>query len=235
MSGFAGVALGVGALLVGFAAPYGNGIEDDPPQVIIEKGRQTLAEAKSLRMVANATEAAGRGVMDLRLDVDGNCAGRISSPGIPGSAEVIKRGGDVWMKPDAKFLQGVLPGQTGKDAAKVVNGRWIHSTTDNPVLSDLTDFCDLNHWSDEEAWKPPGPAKKGGEAEVDGKPAIKASSSSGSETVTYYVATEGAPYLLRVEAREEGRKAEATFSEYGTPVPAKTPAEAESVDASELP
>ncbi|MFG2297392.1 hypothetical protein [Streptomyces sp. NPDC048603] len=235
MSGFAGVALGVGALLVGFAAPYGNGIEDDPPRVIIEKGTQTLAKAKSVRMLAKVVEVSGTTTLDLHFDVDGNCTGSVTPPGNAGRAEIVKRGQDVWLKPDAKFLQAQMPGPAGQDAAEVINGRWIHGSAGNPMLGDFAEVCDLSAFQKQYASKPrTANAEKGGKTEVDGKPAITATSRTGAESTTYYVATEGTPYLLQVEGRKAGQQGKATFTEYDKPVPAKTPSKAESVELSNL-
>ncbi|MEV7618046.1 hypothetical protein [Streptomyces sp. NPDC089799] len=235
MTGFAGVALGVGALLVGFAAPHGNGIEDDPPRVIIEKGRQTLVDAKSVRMVAQVVEASGTTGLDLHFDVDGNCTGTVTPPGNAGRAELVKRGQDVWLKPDAKFLQAQMPGPAGQDAAEVINGRWIHGNAGNPELRDFAEVCDLSVFQDAYVSKPlVGKPEKGVETKVDGKPAVTATSRTGAESTTYYVATEGKPYLLRIEGTKAGQKGKATFSDYDKPVPAKTPTKAESVELSSL-
>ncbi|MFK0255053.1 hypothetical protein [Streptomyces sp. NPDC090445] len=240
MSGFRRVAavLAAGAastLLAGFAAPAGNGIEDESARVIVDRARAELAGARSVHMVAQVQDAAGATTLDLRLDVNGNCAGRVGLPKGGGSAEMVKRGQDIWLKPDTAFLTSQVPGPAGKDAAALINDRWIHGSAENVLLRGLTQVCDLSEFQRKYAAQPASEnLTKGGTATVDGAPAITVTGRDGADTATYYVATEGKPYLLRVEGVESGQRGRADFSDYNEPVPAKTPPPQESVDLSDL-
>ncbi|MET9964073.1 hypothetical protein ABZ128_34200 [Streptomyces sp. NPDC006326] len=240
MSGLRGVAVGLavgalGGLLTGFAAPQGNGVEDDSAQVIVQKARKALDEARSVRMKAQVEDAAGTTTLDLRFDVDGNCTGAVGLPRGGGHADIVKRGQDVWLKPDAKFFQSQVPGSGGKDAAELINGRWIHGSTRNALLREFSEVCDLSGFQRKYASKPASESlAKGGKTTVGGAEAITVTSRSEDESSTYYVATEGKPRLLRVEGGEDGRKGKADFSEYDKPVPAATPRPGESVDLSQL-
>ncbi|MBW5485747.1 hypothetical protein [Streptomyces bambusae] len=240
MSGLRVVAVGaatgvISALLAGFTLPYGNGIEDEPAQVIVDKGRQALHDARSVRMLAKVEDPAGTVTLDLRFDVDGNCAGSVALPGDAGRADIVKRGEDVWLKPDNAFVKSQTPGTAGEDAIALINGRWIHGKAGNPMLREFGDICDLSAFQREYASdRVTENVTKGGKAEVGGTPAITATSSSGADRSTYYVATEGEPRLLRVEGTQGGQRGTADFSDYDQPVPAKTPPPSESVDLSTL-
>ncbi|MFD7630088.1 hypothetical protein ACFV7Q_29385 [Streptomyces sp. NPDC059851] len=240
MSGFRRVAavLAAGAastLLAGFAAPAGNGIEDEGAQVIVDRARAELAGARSVRMVAQVQDATGTTTLDLHLDVNGNCTGSVGLPKGGGSADVVKRGQDVWLKPDDAFLRSQVPGPAGDNAIALINDRWIHGNAGNALLRGLTQVCDLKDFQRTYASRPTSEKlTKGGTTSVNGQAAVTVTGRDGGDTATYYVATEGEPRLLRVEGVESGQRGRADFSAYGEPVPAKTPPPEQSVNLSEL-
>lgn len=240
MSGLRSVAWGLaagalGGLLTGFAAPHGNGVEDDSAQAIVEKARTSMHELKSVRMTAQVVDAAGTTTLDLRFDVDGNCTGVVGLPRDGGRAAIVKRGQDVWLRPDAKFFRSQVPGPRGQDAAELVNGRWIHGTTGNALLRGFGQVCDLSGFQRKYTSAPASESlRKGGKATVRGAEAVTVTSRSERGASTYYVATQGEPRLLRIEERVQDEKGRADFSDFDKPVPARTPQPAESVDISSL-
>ncbi|MEW2416846.1 hypothetical protein AB0953_24380 [Streptomyces sp. NPDC046866] len=228
--------VGAGALLVGMAAPGGNGIEDEPAHVIAEKGRQSLLQARSLRWEGRTKDATGTYVVDFRLDREGNCTGTVELAPDKGRMEIVKRGRDVWMKPDATFWRKQVSEQAAKTMAQLLKGRWMHGRADDPELRELSASCDASHLQREYL---PGPfaekdVQKGGKALVKDTPAITVTGRSGADWATLYVATEGPPRLLRIQGRTDGTQGEADFSDYDKPVPSRTPAPADSVDVSDL-
>ncbi|MEV8537261.1 hypothetical protein [Streptomyces sp. NPDC051211] len=236
MSRLVGVLAGIGALLVGAAAPGGNGIEDEPAHVIAEKGRQSLLDARSLRWEGQTRDATGTYTVDLRLDRDGNCAGTVALGPKGGRLEIVKRGQDVWMKPDAAFMKAHVPGPAGEELLELLDGRWMHGAADDASLRELAASCDVNHLQREYMSEPfsAEDVEKGAKALVEGTPAITVTGRSGADWATFYVATEGKPYLLRIQGQMGGTRGEADFSDYDKPVPSKTPSAAESLDLSKL-
>ncbi|MFD7631073.1 hypothetical protein ACFV7Q_34465 [Streptomyces sp. NPDC059851] len=237
MSKLAVAVAAAGTLLVGLAAPGGNGIEDEPAHVIAEKGRQSLLTARSLHWEGQTKDATGTYVVDFHLDTEGNCTGTVDVLPKGGRLEIIKRGQDVWMKPDAVFLKAQLPGQTGKDMADVLDGRWMHGHADDASLREFSASCDVAHLQREympEPFTAADDVEKGAKALVKGKPAITVTGRSGDDWATFYVATEGKPYLLRIQGQIGATQGEADFSEYDEPVPTRTPPPAQSVDVSDL-
>ncbi|GGS84183.1 MULTISPECIES: hypothetical protein [Streptomyces] len=231
----AALAAGCSAALLTGLAPAGNGIEDESPRAIVDKARTELTQARSVHMVAHADGEKGATTLDLRFDVDGNCAGSVSLPRGGGRAEIVKRGQDIWVKPDGAFLRSQVPAPAADGAAALIGDRWLHGTSDNVLLRKLTDVCDLKDFQRAYASRlTTGQLRKGGPATVGGTPAVTVTGTRGGDTATFYVATEGEPRLLRLEGREDGRSARADFLEYGAPVPARTPPPGESVDISEL-
>ncbi|MER7761645.1 hypothetical protein [Streptomyces sp. NPDC097619] len=213
-----------------------NGIADQSAQTIADRSRTAMADATSLRMAAELTDSTGTTGLDLAFDTQGNCAGTVKLPGGEGRADVIKRGDDVWMKLDETLLRSQIPGSAADDAIALIDGRYLHGTTNSAVLKQFAEFCDLNQFKEKFSSAPAGEKlTKGQRTTVDGDPAVTVTSRHGTETTTFYVSTEDAPYLLRAEGTDSGgERTEAVFSDYGRPVPARTPAPADSVDLSEL-
>ncbi|MGZ9935160.1 hypothetical protein ACXNSR_35395 [Streptomyces sp. NC-S4] len=231
---------GAACLLVftggGTARADDNGIADDSAQAIAQASRKAMAEVTSMRMVGKVTEASGTTTLDLRFDEQGDCVGTVTPPGGAGTAEIVKRGDDVWMKLDDALLKAQVPGPAADDAIALINGRYLHGTTASPLLRDFAQVCDLDFFKKEFSSKPPSEQLvKGPRTTVDGQPAITVTSRrADGATGTYQVSTEGEPYLLQVRGVESGRKVDASFSGFDEPVSAKPPAPADSVDLSEL-
>lgn len=140
-----GVALLAGAASTGAAAAAASdGGEGDlankSAQQISDDALHQLIAAKSLRL--RTQTSADPTKIDLTLDRAGNCTGSISK-GELGRVELVKRGNQVWMKPDAAFWTSQLPGKEGDDAAAKYKDTFLHGTTKNAFLRGLSAACDL--------------------------------------------------------------------------------------------
>ncbi|MFD4913946.1 hypothetical protein ACFWNR_12050 [Streptomyces virginiae] len=234
------VTVGAACLLVlasgGVARADDNGIADDSPQAIARASREAMAGVTSMRMVGKVTNTSGTTALDLRFDEQGNCVGTVTPPGGTGSADIVKRGDDVWMKLDDALLRAQAPGPAGEDAVALINGRYLHGTTDSVQLRDFAQLCDLDFFKKEFSSKPPSEQLvKGARTTVDGRPAITVTSRRDGRTGTYQVSTEDEPYLLRVQGTDaSGERVAATFSAFDEPVKATPPAPADSVDLTQL-
>ncbi|MEV7521495.1 hypothetical protein [Streptomyces sp. NPDC091371] len=226
---------GAGAA-AGAARADDNGIADKSAQAIAEAAREAMSGATSMRMVAKVTDPSGTTALDLRFDERGDCAGTVTPPGTSGTAEIIKRGKDVWMKLDDSLLRAQVPGAAAEDAIALINGRYLHGTTGSLLLRDFAEFCDLDSFRKEFSSKPVNERlTKGSRTTVDGRPAITVTSVRDGETGTYQVSTEDTPYLLRIQgSAESGERVDASFSAFDEPVQATPPAPADSVDLSQL-
>ncbi|WP_030763024.1 hypothetical protein [Streptomyces sp. NRRL F-2664] len=220
----------------GAALADDNGMADKSAQAIADASRKAMSEVTSMRMVAKVTEGAGTTGLDIRFDEAGSCVGSVTPPGGSGRAEVIKRGDDVWMKLDDELLRAQAPGAAAEDAIALIDGRYLHGTTDNAMLRDFAQFCDLDHFKKEFSAKPAGERlTKGPTTTVDGRPAITVTGKRGGDTGTYEVSTQDEPYLLRIQgAKASGERVQATFSAFDEPVRAQPPAPGDTVDLSEL-
>ncbi|MFJ7586820.1 hypothetical protein ACIQZO_05360 [Streptomyces sp. NPDC097617] len=231
---------GAACLLVlsgaGAAGADDNGIADESAQAIAQASREAMAKVTSMRMVGKVTDKTGTTALDLRFDEQGNCVGTVTPAGNAGTADIIKRGNDVWMKLDDALLRAQVPGAGADDAIALINGRYLHGTTDSALLREFAQVCDLDFFKKEFSSKQTGEQLvKGSRTTVDGRPAITVTSRGESRTGTYQVSTEDEPYLLRIQGTDEsGEKVAAGFSAFDEPVTAKPPAPADSVDLSQL-
>lgn len=225
-------------ILVGAGAARAddNGIADKSAQAIADASRDAMSGVTSMRMVAKVIDTSGTTSLDLRFDDRGDCVGTVTPPGGSGTADIVKRGDDVWMKLDDALLRAQVPGVAAEDAIALVNGRYLHGTTHSVLLRDFAELCDLDFFKKEFSSKPVNEQlAKGSRTTVDGRPAISVTSRNDDETGTYQVSTEDKPYLLRLQGTEApDKRVEASFSAFDEPVAAKPPAPADSVDVSRL-
>ncbi|MFJ2772141.1 hypothetical protein [Streptomyces sp. NPDC087300] len=194
---------------------------------IAEKAVRTTSGAKSLRIKSDvADEASGRMSMDMALDTDGTCAGTMGMGG-QGSIELIIPGSTTaYLKYDEKFLRSQSKGEPAADVQAAVDmlaDRWAKTRTTSEDAKEIAGFCDLDGLL--AGFKDGGSAaRRGGTTTVDGTPAIKLTESDGKEKYTIYVATEGKPYLLRIDtAGGTGAPESLTFRDYDKPVKATPP------------
>ncbi|UFQ17573.1 MULTISPECIES: hypothetical protein [Streptomyces] len=240
----------------------GNGLAGMSARKISDKAKQELLDARSVHLSmkrtggdttakggddrdagadADADTDAGTDdptSLELTLDRDGNCAGTMKEAG-GASLELVKRGDKVWMKPDETFWKTQVPGGDGKAAAELFKGRYLHGTTGDPMLKDVAEVCDLKELQreiqDSDDTDDAKSLHKGEPTTVDGVDVIPLTGMDDGKKNTMYIATEGKPYLVKSVERDDGGERTTTgFTDYGEPVPSKTPSPEESVDVAKL-
>ncbi|MEV0123460.1 hypothetical protein AB0I16_18360 [Streptomyces sp. NPDC050703] len=188
---------------------------------IADKALKATSGAESLRIKGEVTdEETGLISMDMALDTGGKCAGSIGMGG-QGEMQLINPGGTVYMKYDEKFLRSQSKGEPAADVRAAVDllaDRWAKTKATSADAKEIAGFCDLDtvlaDFTDVHS-----AARRGGTTTVDGTPAIKLSESDGKEKYELYVATEGKPYLLRVDTvGKDGKPESLSFGDYDKPV-----------------
>jgi hypothetical protein len=230
------------ALLFSPVPSLADDADDLTAQELSDKAKESLRKAKSVHLKLTDDSADARTStteptsMDLALDQDGNCAGSMEMGSDGGSVEIVKRGEEVWMKPDAAFWKTQVPGGQGEEIAKLFKDRYIHGSTSDAMLKGMADTCDLGSFQeevtgDEEAERT---LKKGDETKVDGTKTVPLTYKEDGTTTTLYVTT-NSPHRL-VKATETGGDEDMTltFTDYDKPVPSKTPSADDSVEVSKL-
>ncbi|WP_037824278.1 lipoprotein [Streptomyces sp. NRRL B-1347] len=210
-------------------------------QEISDKAKKELLDATSVHITLEekGTDADkdDPAAMDLTLDRDGNCTGKLTFAAGGGTADLVKRGDKVWMKPDSAFWRNQVPGGDGAAAAELFKNRYIHGSTSDPLLKGLSEVCDLKKLQDsvdEDSDDDTDKLKKGDATTVDGTKVVPLTSAEDGKEKTLYVASEGKPYLIRATEKGDGEDKTTTLSDYGQPVPTETPSAADSVDIGKL-
>ncbi|MFJ6571988.1 hypothetical protein ACIQNU_31755 [Streptomyces sp. NPDC091292] len=205
-------------------------------QEIVDRAVKATRAATSLTLKGDVPDDGGGTIsLDMALDREGRCAGTMGMNG-EGTVELIANSDLVYMKYDEEFLRAQSKGQPKAETDGVVDmlaDRWVKMSATSKDAKDMAGFCDLDavlkDFDDIRS-----AARKGKETRVDGTPAFSLSESEGKDRYTLYVATEGKPYLLKVE-NTSGKKGETiTFTDYDKPVPAKAPADKDVVDIDKL-
>lgn len=211
-------------------------------QQLAAQARASLQKAKSVRLGytdlgAQATSSRSLPTsMDLSLDQGGNCTGTLTLGGHGGSVQLVKRGTDVWLKPDAAFWKAKFAGRQGNAAASSFKNRYIHGTTANGMLSGIASTCDLKALQQVATGGPalPPSLKKGARTTLGGTPVIPLSFRKNGLTSTLYVTADPAHRLYRAAQRGPGTNLTLTFTHYDEPVVLKTPPANQSVDVSKV-
>lgn len=193
---------------------------------IADRAVEATTGASSLRMKGDVPDDGSGGTIeiDMALNKKGECAGTMSVGG-QGKADLIKVGDTVYMRYDEAFLRAQSKGEKKADvdaAVALLAGKWTKMSAKGEDAKDIAGFCDLDTVLGE-ADDADSDASRGKATSVNGTPAIVLHERDGKDRYTLYVATEGKPYLLRVDSASTTDPGTLTFSEYDEPVPAQKP------------
>ncbi|MEG3627160.1 hypothetical protein [Streptomyces poriticola] len=194
---------------------------------IADRAVEATTGASSLRMKGDVPddETGGTIGMDLALNRRGDCAGTLIMEG-EGRADLIKTGDTLYLKYDERFLRAQSEGEPAAETDAVVDllaGKWTRMSATGRDAEEMAGFCDLDSVLGEVRGAG-SDAGRGETTTVGGVPAIVLHERDGRDRYTLYVATEGEPYLLRVDSTSAADPGSVTFEAYDEPVPARRPA-----------
>ncbi len=202
---------------------------------IADRALTATTGVSSLRMKGDVRDDESKGTiqLDMALNDKNECAGTMGMDG-QGKADLIKTGDTVYMKYDEAFLRAQGKGESKAEvdaAVTMLAGKWTKMSAKGADAKDIESFCDLDSVLDgaEEVNSDasPGAAEatvtRGATTTVDGTPALVLHAREGKDRYTLYVATEGKPYLLRMDSKSADDPGTVTFSDFGKPVPAEAP------------
>lgn len=201
-----------------------------------DRAMKATTGASSLRMKGTVKDDESDGTIriDMALNKKNECVGSLGM-GTQGKADLIKTGDTVYMKYDEAFLRAQSKGESKADTDGVVAmlaGKWTKMSAKGSDAKDIAGFCDLKSvlggaedvGSDGSSGGADDPtATRAGTAQVDGATAAVLKAKDGKDRYTLYVATEGKPYLLRMDSTGSDAGS-LTFSDFEKPVPAQKPA-----------
>ncbi|MGW8380679.1 hypothetical protein [Streptomyces sp. ODS28] len=128
---------------VGCAALVATLTAASPPQPRQPGGEMAGAARAQLDSVPSVRLHMTSGDFSLRLALDehGNCAGDVDMAD-QGRVKLVKRGGTVWLAPDAAFWRAQVGGQEGELLAQGVKGRYMKGASESPDKGELTAILD---------------------------------------------------------------------------------------------
>jgi hypothetical protein len=215
-------------------------------QQLADDAEKELLDAKSLHvnLTNNSTgpaDARSPAVFDLVLDQDGNCAGslKMGTGGAKGgTVKLVKRGDEVWMKPDTTFWKTQVEGGAGELAAQFLKGRYVRGNANDGLLKSLGDTCDLNAFQAQvnggPSSAPPVKLTKGKETKVDGADVVPVSGRNDGSDVVLFITAKDPHRLVRATQKNGDLSTTLTLTDYNRPVPTATPSKEDSVDVSRL-
>ncbi|MFD5592064.1 hypothetical protein [Streptomyces griseorubiginosus] len=194
-------------------AAKSNGVDKLSAKEIYDTGMKTNAEAESFH--EEMTRAGTKS--DLRLSAT-ECVGNVEISG-KGSFEIVRKGSDIWAKPDSTFAEGMNSALGEKSFS---TEKWTHGTSSNPLMAKLASWCHQEQFTAPDTLDAGSKATKGAVTTVDGQQAVPVVLTGKGESVTWYVAATGKPYFIKQDSTRTDMQ-DLTDDGFGQPVGAKAP------------
>lgn len=216
-----------------------NGIEQQSARTIAARARKAMLDADSLH--ARLTDSRARtgthrpSALDVTLDRHGNCTGKVTL-GQGGSVQVIKRGNEVWVRPDQQFWKSQVSSTAARAITRVLGDRYVRGNVHDALLKRAARFCDLDTFDREIKGASTGAnaLHKGKPTTVSGTRTVPLTGRRDARSVSLWVAAEGTPYPLKATAQDSHRTVTTTLDAFNRPVPSATPSAGDSVDVAKL-
>ncbi|MGX1884882.1 hypothetical protein [Streptomyces sp. NPDC055287] len=204
----------------------GTGAEELSAERMLANANDTMNALDSVTIDGDTTATTGGGhTSRLTTDLKSRCVSR-TSWAAGGSLEQIRIGDTDYVRPDRAYLKK----WSGRDLAGDAKGRsrWIKTPSSEAKPGEGLAECTR-------PFAPFGVATKGDSAEVDGRAAMSlvvTDETDKGSTYTFYVATDGKPYVLKVVYEGAEYRSTTSFSAFDKPLHVRPPAKADIVDAS---
>lgn len=180
------------------SAPTGNGVESLAADAILAKAIAALDKAGSFRLKGTIEDSGEKLTVDFKVKGD-DTSGTLDMG--DGTMQLLKIGKKIFIKGDADFWKTF----GGDQVAKLLDGKWVKASTDSAQFADFTSLADP-----EQLLKAEGTVTKGDVKTVNG---VRAIALSDKENGTLYIAVDGEPYPVRLEAPDGSGAMD--FSDFG--------------------
>ncbi|MFJ1548362.1 hypothetical protein [Streptomyces sp. NPDC088246] len=198
---------------------------------VANKALKTTKKAKSMKIAVDMKTTDGPVSAHIAMSTSGNCTGTVSI-GPAGTMEILRTGDTIYTKFDEAMLREQSKGEPAADVDAAVDllvGHWMKSKASDPDTKDMLGFCDLGSLLKDFETND-NAARKDGETTVDGQRALRLTEKDSEGTYTMLVATEGDPYMLKVDSKGGKEPMTMTLSDFNKPVVVKEPAAKDIVD-----
>ncbi|MFJ9681141.1 hypothetical protein ACIRP2_24270 [Streptomyces sp. NPDC101194] len=202
---------------------------------VANKALKTTKKAKSMKIAVDMKTADGPISAHFAMSTSGACTGTMSM-GPAGSMEIRKTGDTLYTKFDEAMLREQSKGEPAADvdaAVDLLAGHWMKSKASDADNKDMLEFCDLGALLKDFETND-NAARKSGETTIDGRRALRLTEKDSEGTYTMLVATEGAPYVLKVDSKGGKEPMTMRLSDFDEPVVVKEPAAKDIVDPDKM-
>lgn len=201
-----------------------GGAPERSAQEILDGANKTMSELTSVTVEGKTTNAKGQGFTgSLTTDLRSRCTSTSTWNWNGASLEQIRIGETDYVRPNRAYIEWWSDKPMGG-----AQDTWIKTPASEAERGDGLSDCPRDFTSF-------GTTKKGEPTEVDGTPAlalIVTDKSVKTGKYTFYVATEGKPYILKVVYKGTDFHTTTTYSGFDKPVDVQPPAKV--LDASKL-
>ncbi|WP_346779767.1 hypothetical protein [Streptomyces sp. S3(2020)] len=203
----------------------GAGATERSAQEILDDANEAMSELTSVTVEGNTIKVGSSSGRSSRLttDLDSRCTSEVTWDATGAVLEQIRIGETDYVRPNRAYIEN----WSGKPMAGPQN-IWFKTPVSDAQPGDGLSACPRDFTSF-------GTAKKGEPTEVDGTPAIAllvTDKSVKEGAYTFYIATEGEPYILKVAYKGTDYRTTTTYSAFNKPLDVRPPAK--SLDASKL-
>ncbi|UFQ17912.1 MULTISPECIES: hypothetical protein [Streptomyces] len=219
------VAVACSAAVIGLAG-CGSDEEKDPfegmsADKIADKAADASKDAGSFKVSGEGKQDGKPLKVDFAIAKSGECKGKADGGAQGGTAEFLVTGDTQYMKGDEAFWKDAMGGAQGSR----LKDKWVKTPNEKKG------FCNADDMFKSSELKG---LKREKDAEVDGEKAAVLTKNKSGKKSTFYVATEGKPYFLKVVTSGKEDPGTMYFSDYGKPVVVKAPPANEVMDLKEL-
>ncbi|MEU7058468.1 hypothetical protein [Streptomyces sp. NPDC046197] len=192
---------------------------------LLDNANHTMSALRSVTIDTHTGATAMDGYYNhVTTDLKSTCASTTTWSTGGARFDQIRIGGTDYIRPNRAYLE--LAGK--KMAGTKEQSRWIRTPADEADEKDGVTDCKWPFASF-------GTATKGEPTKVDGSPAIPLVVTDKADeggSYTFYVATEGKPYILKVDYKSAARRSTTSFSAFDKPLEVRPPARADVLDGS---
>ncbi|WP_431676903.1 hypothetical protein [Kitasatospora sp. KL5] len=201
---------------------------------IMKQAHTAMSALTALKLDGTITTDGQKITMHLAADKAGNCKGTVAVGG-EGQVEILHNGTGTWIKPDAAFWKKIgsekANPKAGAAAAELFKGRYLTGGQDDTEIKEIASMCDLIKGITQGGDDPDTKVTKGSAGTTNG---VKTFSLVGTDPdgarTTAYIATEGKPYLVRMEQTTGSEPGQMDFSEFDKPITVQAPPADEVID-----
>lgn len=196
-------------------------------RAIADRAIAANRDAGSLSVRGRTVQEGADTSFDIAFDIRGRCEGTLITKG-QGNVDFIIDNGTTHLRLDEQATRGRFEGEPATEVERAVEqeaNRWLELAADDTGSEQFRDFCDINAFISRIEDRTAG-ARKGEKTVVAGRPALSlVMEDVDKKPVVLHVATQGPPYLLKVEKTSGRSPGVFTFGGFGRPVPTGPPAD----------